>query len=323
MLNKGFTLVELLVGIGIFSLLITAVIGILVSEIKIQKESLNQQEALQQLSFVIEYMSRALRMAVREDGSFGCLSEGFSYENPGGNTSAIKFINHLQEDDCQEFFLEDGRIKYRQEGNIYDLTPPDLQIKTLSFFISGESIEDTFQPRVTIFIESKEPERRIQTTVSQRNLDIVESSAGDSGHIPIGMAMVDNPGVDDHYSTATECLAQDWKAIDYYDDQASCTDGDHFDPSMPDWPAGLEEDFACMLYYRPGLDKDYHFSFQISPDIGVSLPSSRNDYYLSFHIYYNSGGEQTDEEIRIITNPGMGNEQSGDIADLWNGDGSA
>jgi len=177
-IKKGFTLVELMVGMTIFTLILAAVIGILISGIKAQRLILRQQQALDQLSFAIEYMSRSLRMAKREDGTFPCLSNDLSYQNPNSpNISSVRFINHLQEDDCQEFSLEGNRIKYSIKINqgredLY-LTSSELTIQALSFKLQGESKSDTYQPRITIFLNITSPLiLRLQTTISQRNLDI-------------------------------------------------------------------------------------------------------------------------------------------------------
>lgn len=180
-IKKGFTLVELMVGMTIFTLILAAVIGILISGIKIQRLILSQQQALDQLSFAIEYMSRALRMAKREDGTFACLSNDLSYQNPNSpNISSVRFINHLQGDDCQEFSLggpQGNQIKYSIKINqvredLY-LTSSGLTIQALSFKLQGESKSDTIQPRITIFLNITSPLiLRLQTTISQRNLDI-------------------------------------------------------------------------------------------------------------------------------------------------------
>ncbi len=176
--QNGFTLIELLVGMTIFCLFLGATVGVLIFAIRIQRRFLLQQNVLGQLNFNIEYMNRALRMAIRdEDG--GCISESRSYENINGDSS-ISFINHLQGDDCQEFFLENNILKYRKGINTqeetFDLTSPKVEIIDLDFSIIGGSGEDNIQPRVTIKIKGNvhglDLPILLQTTVSQRNLDI-------------------------------------------------------------------------------------------------------------------------------------------------------
>lgn len=175
-LKNGFTLIELLVGIAIFALLLGALIGVFVSAIKLQKMALLEQDALNQISFSIEYIGRALRMAEKENGAFSCLLNGSSYDNPGDISSAIQFINHLQEDYCQKFFLDGNTLKYIKDIDIPEeeiaLTSPDIVVEELKFQLLGELDNDDLQPRVTIFLKIGFPINiELQTTISQRNLD--------------------------------------------------------------------------------------------------------------------------------------------------------
>lgn len=177
--KKGFSLIELLVTISIFIVIFGAITGVLVFNIRIQRKMLIELEALDELNFAIEYMSRALRLAIKEDGTFGCLDEGFTYQSPGGD-SRIRFINHLQGDDCQEFFLENNVLRYRKgigaSEQVFALTSPDLLIDNLKFNLLGAGDEDNFQPRATMILRASHAKIRspfdIQTTVSQRKLDV-------------------------------------------------------------------------------------------------------------------------------------------------------
>jgi len=178
--EKSFTLIELLVGMTMFTLILGAIVGILISAIKVERDILKQQQALDQLSFAIEYMGRALRMAKKDDDG-NCLTSGYNYQNPGGISSEIKFINHLQEDDCQSFFLDTNTNQLNYDTGIntvdferFPLTSPDVVVDRLEFEIVGEAgPPDNFQPKVTIFISTSFPLKiDLQTTISQRNLDI-------------------------------------------------------------------------------------------------------------------------------------------------------
>lgn len=190
MTKKGFTLIEMMVTVVIFSLIITTVTGIFISAIGAQRKALAYQELLNQTSYAMEYMSRSLRMAKKErDDPAFCLTGigygyGYNYEITRLG-EGVKFINHLQDDDCQEFFRElDGvtetwRLKYKKGIGVseetLDLTSDYLTVNFLKFSLSGESQADKLQPRVTfsLEIEGKEQTKtRIQTTISQRNLDV-------------------------------------------------------------------------------------------------------------------------------------------------------
>ncbi len=190
--ESGFTLVEMLVAIFIFSLVIGAVISLFISGIQGQRNTLAIQRLLDQTSYTLEYMSRALRMALKEGQQatplIDCLDEdGENYEIGGNNNSRLKFINHLENDDCQEFLLDvdnngNGRLKQKKAGGDIFLTSDELDIEFLEFRILGESQDDDNQPKVTLSLRIKGtgaspggvPEVNIQTTISQRNLDILQ-----------------------------------------------------------------------------------------------------------------------------------------------------
>lgn len=190
-LLTGFTLVEMLVAIFIFALVVGAVVGLFISGIRGQRNALATQRLLDQTSYNLEYMSRALRMALKEGQQDvgDCLSQdGLNYQIIDNH---LRFINHLEEDDCQEFYRVDngpdeGRLKQikgigASEEELF-LTSDNLEVTSLKFNLSGESQSDTNQPRVTISLKLKGkgpsieamPEIHIQTTISQRNLDVLQ-----------------------------------------------------------------------------------------------------------------------------------------------------
>lgn len=184
--DKGFALLELLVVLFIFLIIIFVAIDIFMSILYHQQRVLDEQEILNQASYFVEYISRALRMAV-EDETGGCLGLdkiGYNYaliEDPLTNTGkGIKFINHSDGDICQEFPWSDSDYRIKEKKGIRDflpITPESLKINYFKVKIFGEAGSDIFQPRVTISMEiqakkgENPPKRQIQTTISQRNLD--------------------------------------------------------------------------------------------------------------------------------------------------------
>ena len=114
MSSKGFTIVEILVASAILVVIISVASGLFVSLVRHQRRVMDKQELLNQTSYIIEYMSRALRMA-RKDGTGVCLSvSGLNYENPLGDVSAIKFINHSENVVCKDLFLDEFEKKLNE-----------------------------------------------------------------------------------------------------------------------------------------------------------------------------------------------------------------
>jgi prepilin-type N-terminal cleavage/methylation domain-containing protein len=177
---RGFTLIELLVVIAIFSIAIGVISSIFVSGISSQRRVLAEQEILNQISYAIEYMGRAIRMAKKDDVSFSgqtknCLfGDKVNYEAP--TESELRFRNYQNQ--CQRFILLGNQIyeqkNYDTGGPQIPLTSSTLKINSLKFRVSGESQTDNLQPRVTISIEveSRGKKLQFQTTVSQRDIDV-------------------------------------------------------------------------------------------------------------------------------------------------------
>jgi len=193
--NKGESLIEILAAVTVFAITIGAISGIFISAVRSQRRVLATQELLDQTSYVLEYTGRALRMAKKELNAPTCLSSnGLNYEIPlayqiGGDENlgrGIRFINHLQNDDCQEFFLDGNQLKYKikigtVDETTLDFTSTKLQVNSLKINLSGKTqpLTDYLQPRVTIFLEifgrgpvGEKPKIQIQTSVSQRELDV-------------------------------------------------------------------------------------------------------------------------------------------------------
>jgi len=192
--NKGFTLIEMLVALFIFSSVFSSISALFVSGIRAQSRTLASQQILREASYVIEYMGRTIRVAQKDDiegvGGIGkdCLlgDRGVNYATttrPGGEIG-IRFRNY--KDQCQEFYRECGdgvcRLKEEKAGSVSYLTSPNLNVAAFNITGSGwqQPPFDLLQPRVTIFLEIKrvgpepQPRVRIQTTISQRNPDVQE-----------------------------------------------------------------------------------------------------------------------------------------------------
>jgi len=172
----GFTLIEILTSIAIFSLIAGGASGVFISAIRAQRKSLSNQELLSQTSYLMEYMSRTIRMA-KKDTEGTCISSGLNYDITRDG-EGIKFLNY--NGICQEFYLSGDRLKEEKSGITLDLISSSLKVE--SFNIGPKDSWDQWdneQPRVTFFLKIKgagekaelQPEIQIQTTISQRNLD--------------------------------------------------------------------------------------------------------------------------------------------------------
>jgi len=171
--KKGFTLIEMMVVVSIFLILSATLISILILSLRAQRRASNLNRIVDTSSYVLEYMSRALRMAKKDIGGT-CITQDKNFEV---GTNNIKFLNY--NDQCQTFFLENGQLKEQIGRDSFPLTSDEFEISQIEHYplFQVEGDEKGHQPLVTIRFQIQkrgEPETRIQfqTSVSQRNLNV-------------------------------------------------------------------------------------------------------------------------------------------------------
>jgi prepilin-type N-terminal cleavage/methylation domain-containing protein len=170
--NKGgFTLVEILVVLVIFSIMLSAIASVFISGIKIQRNAIAQEQLLDQLNYAVEYMGRSIRMAKKSTGS--CIEAGTSYDPENSSATELKFLNEIDNvENCIEFSYDSGDKTIHKDAT--PLTSDDVKITKLLFNVSGGENE---QSRVTILIEAESKsgdplqKMEIQTTISARDLN--------------------------------------------------------------------------------------------------------------------------------------------------------
>jgi len=179
--SKGVTLIEMLAAVAVFSITIGAISGLFISGIRSQRRVLATQEILDQTSYVLEYIGRAIRMA-RKDLTGTCLTAlQTNYESNPPTNNSIKFIDY--NGNCTTFYLDTAtnQIKKTVGATTSELTSTKLQINSFKVNLSGKDQPPTdyLQPKVTIFLEisgretgTGRPKIQIQTSISQRSLDV-------------------------------------------------------------------------------------------------------------------------------------------------------
>jgi len=163
--NRGYTLIELIVAVGLFAIIMTIASGAYIVMIDLTRHSQNKAVGIDNLSFALETMTRTIRTGTNYscNGGGNCLNgTSFSVVNSIGNT-----INYS---------LSNGVIL---QNNI-PLTDPSVIVSSLKFYASGTLAADNYQPHVTIIIygsvssgQGKTPESFVvETGATMRGLDI-------------------------------------------------------------------------------------------------------------------------------------------------------
>lgn len=192
--QKGFTLVELIVVIAVLMFVVGTAVSIFFTIFQQQRRMLAEQELLNQVSFALEHMSKALRMAGR-DTTGDCLQNPddnylLGGDNGNGYYLAIRFINQSENNICQRFYLDQNTgtiMEQKGDASPVALTSDRLLVNSIRFGLNGldgsgtprtSNVSDGRQPRVTIYLDIQtrgtgdQPSKKIQTTVSQRNINV-------------------------------------------------------------------------------------------------------------------------------------------------------
>ncbi|MFA6257805.1 MAG: hypothetical protein WC671_02210 [Candidatus Paceibacterota bacterium] len=200
---KGYTIIETMVAVSLFVIIVTIGMGSLLNANLLHRKSQNMRSIIDNLSFVMEDMSKNLRTGYNYhciisgdilpvssmSDAKSCASGGWgiAFEPAGGNS--------LDDNDQWVYYINSGRIFKSTVGpsslpNFIQLTPDEIKINSVSSFtvegaeppeydVNGNLISsDDAQPFVTIKLVGEIDSNGVvspfslQTSVSQRNLDI-------------------------------------------------------------------------------------------------------------------------------------------------------
>ncbi len=205
--KAGFTLIEMIVSLGLFSVVVTIAVGSLLVLIASNRQLQDEQSILSNLTFAVDGMTREIRTGRYYDcESRNSVGGSFSSSNDldsavaGNDCSSGNNLNRRFQGIS---FVEGGdsvtggneRILYffnRNQGKLYrrigtqvaqPITSDGIYIRSAEFFVSGSrplssAASQDDQAAVTLIIEaaeSNDPSAKVhvlQTTITQREIDI-------------------------------------------------------------------------------------------------------------------------------------------------------
>lgn len=183
--QSGFTLLELLVAVGIFTIVMSIGVGSLITVIDASKKSRAYQETINNLNFALDEMTRNLRIG----RDFYCGSNpNFGDGNTSDCTNGAESVTYTvvseqaiaDPGDRVAYFLSDGKIMKQIEnnGDEMSLTSEDIDITNLTFYVEGSN-PGISQPRARIVLDGVvragtrfETRVRLQSTATQRIRDL-------------------------------------------------------------------------------------------------------------------------------------------------------
>ena len=207
--QAGFSLIEMIVSLGLFSVVATVAVGSFLVILAANKQLQTEQSVLTNLSFAIDGMSREIRTGTNYYCVAGNQLDVFANANldtlhgsstrdcaAGRNTTltyhGISFveggssITGASASRIAYFFNANDKQLYRKVGDQLPqpLLASGVDIKEANFYVTGtdkvrDGDLDTNQPTVSIYISATENAldenakvHHLHTTVTQRALDI-------------------------------------------------------------------------------------------------------------------------------------------------------
>lgn len=173
--HRGYTLLELIVSVGIFSLIMLAVSSAYLTLIKLDRETRAVNDIINNLSFAVDSLGREMRTGHSYDCNpatpatlDNCTSGGGSFAFTDSNGRSV------------EYELSNGQIVATiDSGAPFALTDPRIVISDLTFYVRGAQSGDGIQPQTILVIQGDvyiNPTRSVGTSVevtaTQRLLDL-------------------------------------------------------------------------------------------------------------------------------------------------------
>lgn len=128
--SRGFTLIELVVAVGVFAVVMTLVSGAYIVMIHVTQRAQGTSSGIDNLSFALETMTRTIRTGT----DYRLIGHMFTVRNQKGV-------------DVRYELFDDAIMQ-----NNVPLTDPSVHVTDLTFALSGRIAGDAKQPYVTITI---------------------------------------------------------------------------------------------------------------------------------------------------------------------------
>jgi type II secretory pathway pseudopilin PulG len=177
---RGFTLLELIVSVGLFMIVVTIAASAYLSMISLNRKAMATNDVVSNLSFVMESMSRSIRTGSGYDcggvgGAANCWSGGssaFSFTSEDGLATTYLLRSNATVGVCVNTGCSDSAAN--------SITDPRVTITGLTFYVQGVGTGDSTQPRVLITLSgSVRPDPQsdpvtftIQTSATQRLIEL-------------------------------------------------------------------------------------------------------------------------------------------------------
>ena len=178
--QKGFTLVEIIIAVGLFATVATLAMLSLLAIIDANNRAKGAKILVNNLNAALEQMSRELRTGYRYTCSS---SSGVTPTLPADCLEGRSNLSYIDKNGDSVYYRldsTDGKKTIQRKintGNWIKLTSDDVSIENLKFYVRHTGLNDGKQPRVLITVKgtkifgpAKQVSFDLQTGISQRLL---------------------------------------------------------------------------------------------------------------------------------------------------------
>lgn len=170
--TRGFTLIEIVVSVGIFSLVMLVVTAAYLTLMTLDREARTTNEIVANLAFAVDSMGRNIRTGT----TYSCAGAG------NGTCSQFSFID--SQGQTVTYLLKGNSIGQCTNGgctssNAISLTDPRITITSLVFYVRGVGTGDNSEPQVTMSVRGTMQAQRgrtidfsVQTGATQRYIEL-------------------------------------------------------------------------------------------------------------------------------------------------------
>ncbi len=178
--SRGFTLVEMIVSVALFSIVMLVSVTALLALIDANRKARTLQSVVNNLNVALDGMVRSLRMGSNyRCGGTDPITDGPA-SCPDGAT-VISFVDRVGDVVIYQWDSVAHRIQVSTDGGPYSyLTAPEVDITEMKFYVVGTTPSDFIQPKVVMVIKGTANAHNIKTrttfsiqsTAVQRILDL-------------------------------------------------------------------------------------------------------------------------------------------------------
>lgn len=159
--NKGYSLIEMLVAIAIFSVLLVAVMNTFTRGFAYQRRIVEMQKVQREEAFLLETISREIRMATAIAASQQNLHEASRLDFTDHTGTPIYYCLAMESGACNpagKYFSVDGKV----------INSADVEVVGVKFSTSQTFVKT--QPLVTITMEIRSKKEPAVSTVLQTSV---------------------------------------------------------------------------------------------------------------------------------------------------------